>query len=176
MGFDEIKFAAHSTGTGSDEDHADSWSRCVARAWPRFGLRADRHLCGEPQTNYVFRRRRRSWRRQRRLTTPRLACQPSKKKPQGIPGLSRGERLRLKRERPTVVPASPLHTLSSGLALHWVLDTGFDEDNRARNRRDHGPENLATLRSSPSTSSIRRKRKRSGWSDDFARSILGHMR
>jgi predicted transposase YbfD/YdcC len=28
---------------------------------------------------------------------------------------------------------------------HWVLDIGFDED-RARNRRDHGPENLTTLR------------------------------
>ena len=30
-------------------------------------------------------------------------------------------------------------------SLHWVLDTAFDED-RARNRRDHGPENLAILR------------------------------
>lgn len=30
-------------------------------------------------------------------------------------------------------------------SLHWVLDVGFDED-RARNRRDHGPENLTTLR------------------------------
>jgi predicted transposase YbfD/YdcC len=29
--------------------------------------------------------------------------------------------------------------------LHWVLDVGFDED-RARNRKDHGPENLAILR------------------------------
>lgn len=29
--------------------------------------------------------------------------------------------------------------------LHWVLDVVFDED-RARNRKDHGPENLATLR------------------------------
>jgi predicted transposase YbfD/YdcC len=30
-------------------------------------------------------------------------------------------------------------------AVHWVLDTRFDED-RARNRKDHGPENLAVLR------------------------------
>lgn len=67
--------------------------------------------------------------------------------------------------------------------LHWVLDVGFDED-RARNRRDHGPENLATLRklalnvlrTTRPDISIRRKRKRSGWSDEFARSILGHMR
>lgn len=28
---------------------------------------------------------------------------------------------------------------------HWVLDVGFDGD-RARNRRDAGPENLTTLR------------------------------
>jgi predicted transposase YbfD/YdcC len=68
-------------------------------------------------------------------------------------------------------------------SLHWVLDVAFDED-RARDRRDHGPENLATLRklalnvlrSARPDISIRRKRKRSGWSDEFARSILGQMR
>ena len=68
-------------------------------------------------------------------------------------------------------------------ALHWVLDMAFDED-RARNRCDHGPENLAilrklalnVLRSARPNISIRRKRKRSGWSDDFARSVLGQMR
>jgi predicted transposase YbfD/YdcC len=67
--------------------------------------------------------------------------------------------------------------------LHWVLDTSFDED-RARNRQDHGPENLAilrrlalnVLRSARPDISIRRKQKRSGWSDDFARSVLGQMR
>ncbi len=67
--------------------------------------------------------------------------------------------------------------------LHWVLDVGFDED-RARNRRDHGPENLTTLRklalnvlrTARPDISIRRKRKRSGWSDEFARSVLGQMR
>ena len=68
-------------------------------------------------------------------------------------------------------------------SLHWVLDVTFDED-RVRNRRDHGPENLAILRklalnmlrSARTDISIRRKRKRSGWSDDFARTILGQMR
>jgi predicted transposase YbfD/YdcC len=68
-------------------------------------------------------------------------------------------------------------------SLHWVLDVGFDED-RARNRRDNGPENLTTLRklalnvlrSARPDISIRRKRKRSAWSDEFARSILGQMR
>ncbi len=54
-------------------------------------------------------------------------------------------------------------------SLHWVLDVTFDED-RARNRKDHGPENLAILRklalnilqSARKDISIRRKRKRSG--------------
>ncbi len=67
--------------------------------------------------------------------------------------------------------------------LHWVLDVGFDED-RARNRCDHGPENLAilrklalnVLRAARPDISIRRKRKRSGWSNEFARSVLGQMR
>ena len=59
----------------------------------------------------------------------------------------------------------------------------FDED-RARNRKDNGPENLAILRKlalnmlkrSRPEISVRRKRKRSGWSNDFARTILGQMR
>jgi len=67
--------------------------------------------------------------------------------------------------------------------VHWTLDTTFDEDH-ARNRKDNGPENIAILRklalnmlrrARPGIS-IRRKRKRSGWSDAFARSILGQMR
>lgn len=68
-------------------------------------------------------------------------------------------------------------------SLHYVLDTAFDED-RSRNRKDHAPENLAILRKlalnllqgARKDLSIRRKRKRSGWSDDFARTILGQMR
>ena len=67
--------------------------------------------------------------------------------------------------------------------VHWVLDMVFDED-RARNRKDHGAENLAVLRKlalnvlkrARPDISIRRKRKRAGWSDPFARSILGQMR
>ena len=68
-------------------------------------------------------------------------------------------------------------------SLHWVLDVTFDED-RARNRRDHGPENLAILRrltlnllnkARPKMSAAR-KRKRAGWSDAFARTIIGQMR
>lgn len=67
--------------------------------------------------------------------------------------------------------------------LHWVLDVVFDED-RARNRKDNGPENLAILRklalnilrSHPSTASIRRKIKRCGWEDSFLLSMLAQMR
>jgi len=68
-------------------------------------------------------------------------------------------------------------------SLHWMLELGFDED-RARNRCGHGPENLTTLRklardlfrSARPDLSIRRKRTRSGWSDGFAKTILGQMR
>ena len=67
--------------------------------------------------------------------------------------------------------------------LHWVLDMTFDED-RSRARKDHGPENLTIVRklalnmlqkARPGLS-IRRKRKRSGWSNEFARTIIGQMR
>ena len=67
--------------------------------------------------------------------------------------------------------------------VHWVLDTAFGED-RARLRKDRGAESLAIIRKLALNAlkcarpdiSIRRKRKRSGWSDAFARSILGQVR
>jgi hypothetical protein len=67
------------------------------------------------------------------------------------------------------------------LALHWVLDVVMNED-RNRARRDHGPENLATLqrlvlnilRARPDDKSMRRKIKRAGWDDAFL--IRSHMR
>lgn len=67
--------------------------------------------------------------------------------------------------------------------LHWVLDVVFDED-RARNRRDNGPENLAILRklalnilrSHPNKASIRRKIKHAGWDNTFLLSMLAQMR
>jgi predicted transposase YbfD/YdcC len=68
-------------------------------------------------------------------------------------------------------------------SLHWVLDVTFDED-RARNRRDNGPENLAILRritlnllrKALPKLPVSRKRKRAGWSDAIARAIIGQMR
>jgi len=67
--------------------------------------------------------------------------------------------------------------------LHWTLDVVFDED-RARNRKDHGPENLALLRklalnllrTHPAHASMRRKVKRAGWDDAFLLSLLAQMR
>jgi predicted transposase YbfD/YdcC len=67
--------------------------------------------------------------------------------------------------------------------LHWVLDVHFDEDgNRAR--KDHAPENLATLRrlalnilrANQDPASIRRKIKRAGWDNAFLSDLLSHMR
>jgi len=59
----------------------------------------------------------------------------------------------------------------------------FDED-RARNRKDNGPENLTILRklslnllrTARPDIPVSRKRKRAGWSDGFARTIPGQMR
>lgn len=67
--------------------------------------------------------------------------------------------------------------------LHWALDVTLNED-RARNRKDNGPENLAVLRklalnmlrSHPDKASIRRKIKRAGWEDAFLLSMLAQMR
>lgn len=67
--------------------------------------------------------------------------------------------------------------------LHWVLDVAFDED-RARSRMDHAPQNLALmrklalnlLRAHPDKGSIRGKIKRAGWDDSFLSSLLAQMR
>lgn len=67
--------------------------------------------------------------------------------------------------------------------LHWVLDVALCED-AARNRKDHGPQNLSTLRKlalniirhHPDKASIRRKIKKAGWDDNFLISMIAHMR
>jgi predicted transposase YbfD/YdcC len=68
--------------------------------------------------------------------------------------------------------------------LHWPLDVVLDED-LARNRKDNGPANLATLkrlalniaRAHPDTKKpLRAKLKRAGWDDAFLFDMLGHMR
>ena len=66
--------------------------------------------------------------------------------------------------------------------LHWVLDVVFNED-QARNRKDHGPHNLALLRKlalnlaklEPSKGSMRAKLKRAGWDNAFLASMLSQF-
>lgn len=68
--------------------------------------------------------------------------------------------------------------------LHWSLDVVLDED-LARNRKDHAPENLAVLRrmvlniarAHPDTkTSLRLKIKRAGWDERFLFDLIRHMR
>jgi predicted transposase YbfD/YdcC len=68
--------------------------------------------------------------------------------------------------------------------LHWTLDVVLDED-RARNRKDNAPANLAVLRRlalniaraepDPKTS-LRGKLKRAGWDERFMFDMLANMR
>ena len=63
--------------------------------------------------------------------------------------------------------------------LHWVLDVTMNED-QARNRKDHGPENIAMLRRlalnlaklEGSKGSIKSKFKKAGWNDAFLTKML----
>lgn len=68
--------------------------------------------------------------------------------------------------------------------LHWVLDVVLNED-QARNRKDHGPENLATLkrlalnvaRAHPDQkTSMRRKIRHASWDDDYLLELVHHVR
>ena len=67
--------------------------------------------------------------------------------------------------------------------LHWQLDVTLRED-AARNRKDHGPANIAVLRRraldvarrDKSKGSLAEKLKRAGWNDDFLLKLLGQMR
>ena len=64
-------------------------------------------------------------------------------------------------------------------AVHWVLDVTMNED-YTRNRKDHGPENLALLRRfalnvarlEPSKGSMKGKLKRAGWDNAFLAQLL----
>ncbi len=67
-------------------------------------------------------------------------------------------------------------------SLHWVLDVTMNED-QSRNRKDHGPENLAMLRRlalnlarlEPSKGSMKGKLKRAGWDDQFLAQLLAQF-
>jgi hypothetical protein len=72
--------------------------------------------------------------------------------------------------------------------LHWVLDVTMNED-RKRNCKDNGPENIGLLRRlalnlarlEGSKGSVKGKLKQAGWNDEFLGRLLGqfakcHMR
>jgi predicted transposase YbfD/YdcC len=66
--------------------------------------------------------------------------------------------------------------------LHWVLDVTMNED-RKRNWKDHGPENIALLRRlalnlaklEGSKGSMKGKLKRAGWNDAFLARLLAQF-
>jgi len=63
--------------------------------------------------------------------------------------------------------------------LHWVLDVVFHDD-LARLRTGHGPENMAVvkhmalnlLNAAAKTDSLKTRRKRAGWDDDYLKTLL----
>jgi predicted transposase YbfD/YdcC len=63
---------------------------------------------------------------------------------------------------------------------HWVMDVNYREDD-CLIRRQHGPQNMATLRRiaqnqiklDASKGSQKTKRKRMGWSDDYLQALFG---
>lgn len=131
-----------------------------------------------------------------------VVADPSLASTLGFPGLAAVARIDTRRQ-PTGKPAETItryFLLSTPLSaerllrvvrdhwsienqLHWVLDVVLNED-AARNRAGHGPENIAiirklalnALRSHPAKNSIRGKIKRAGWEDAFLFSIFAHMR
>jgi predicted transposase YbfD/YdcC len=65
-------------------------------------------------------------------------------------------------------------------SVHWVLDVAFDEDG-CRIRRDHAPQNLATLRKialnllrqdQKAKCGVKARRKMAGWDNDYLLRIL----
>lgn len=117
----------------------------------------------------------------------------------GFPGLKAVARLVL--ERPGEKPEERFYLLSRRFAperlaaiarqhwsienqQHWVLDTVFAED-RARNRKDNAPENLAILRRlalnvarlhPDRKTPLSRKLLRAGWNEKFFFELIRHMR
>ena len=66
-------------------------------------------------------------------------------------------------------------------SLHWVMDVTFHED-YARNRKEHSAANMATMRhialnlikqEKKTKGSIKGKRKRAGWNDEYLLKLLG---
>jgi predicted transposase YbfD/YdcC len=87
----------------------------------------------------------------------------------------------------TMTPDALLDTVQSHWSiennLHWQLDVLFRED-QARNRKDHGPANLAIvrrlalniLRAHPENIPLSHKQNRAMWQEQFIFELLTHMR
>ena len=67
-------------------------------------------------------------------------------------------------------------------SLHWVLDVVFDED-QARIRRGHGPENMAVIRhialnllqqDKTTKAGMQTKRLKAGWDNKYLAKLLSH--
>lgn len=117
----------------------------------------------------------------------------------GFPGLKAVARLVL--ERPGKKPEERFYLLSRRFTperlmaiarqhwsienqQHWVLDVVYEED-KARNRKDNAPENLAILRRlalniarlhPDQKTPMRRKLLRAAWNDTFFFELISHMR
>ena len=67
-------------------------------------------------------------------------------------------------------------------SLHWVLDVTMNED-RARNRKDNGPENLGILRHTAinllskehARISKRRKLNKAAWNNNFLMKLIDQI-
>ena len=80
----------------------------------------------------------------------------------------------------TSLPRLPCRDFPAETSLHWSLDVTFKED-QCGIRKDHGPQNMATLRNishnllKGETSlkvGIQGKRLQAGWSEDYLRKLL----
>ena len=68
-------------------------------------------------------------------------------------------------------------------SLHWVLDVAFRED-ESRVRKNHGPENMATMRhialnllkqDKTAKIGVNGKRLKAGWDNDYLANILSGL-
>ncbi len=68
-------------------------------------------------------------------------------------------------------------------SLHWVLDIAFREDD-SRVRKDHGAQNLATLRhialnllkqETTAKIGVKNKRLKAGWNEEYLLRVLGGL-
>jgi hypothetical protein len=80
-----------------------------------------------------------------------------------------------------IIAGPPVRSIEN--SLHWQLDVTLNED-RARNITANAPENLSTLRKLAlqllnrvnDNNSLKNRRKKAGWNDEFLWKILQNLR